>query len=286
MDCTFGRGGHSRAILERLNDQGRVLAVDQDPDAVAAGQSLCAADQRLSLKHAPFTELTQHLQILGWLGKVKGIVLDLGISSPQVDQPKRGFSFLREGPLDMRMNPQRGEPAANWLNRASAQEIAEIFFRYGEERHALRLAKAIVAARRLAPLSTTTQLAQIITAAHPSWPKDKHPATQVFQAIRLFVNQELENLQTVLPQTISALAPGGRLAVISFHSLEDRIVKRFIREQKQGDPFPLRLPVTTAQLQPTLQPVGKPIYPSAAEIQRNPRARSAVLRVAERIVKV
>jgi 16S rRNA (cytosine1402-N4)-methyltransferase len=283
VDCTFGRGGHSRAILNHLGTAGRILALDLDPEAVQEALTLSQNDKRFSIIHTNFSQVKQAINHYGWLGQVDGILLDLGLSSPQVDDPKRGFSFLRDGPLDMRMNPQQGETLATWLAHATLQEVADILKTYGEERHAYRLAKAIITARDQNRLQTTRQLADTIATAHPAWEKHKHPATKAFQAFRIFLNRELEELQQVLPQILDILAPAGRLAVISFHSLEDRIVKRFIRDCVRGDDFPPDLPVKAEALHPKLRAIGKPIYPSVAEIAANPRARSAILRVAERI---
>lgn len=283
LDGTFGRGGHSRAILERLSAHGRLIAFDQDPDAVAAAQTLAATDPRLQIFHTPFSHLKQQLESLELFGTLNGILLDLGISSPQLDNSERGFSFLRTGTLDMRMNPQQGQSVQTWLATAKETEIMNILKDFGEERYAKRIARAIVLARATQPLTTTVQLAEIIAAAHPAWEKDKHPATRSFQAFRIFINQELTQLTQVLPQALDALAIGGRLAMISFHSLEDRIVKRFFRDGARGDDFPPDLPVTTDQLHPRLKILGKPIHPSEAEIQHNIRSRSAVLRVAEKL---
>ncbi len=292
VDCTFGRGGHTEAILNRLGTVGGVLAFDQDPEAVQAAQALCVADNRFSIVHSDFAQLALHVERRGWLGKVNGVLLDLGVSSPQLDTPARGFSFMRDGPLDMRMNPNSTETetetetvtvvgVGKWLSKATTFEIADVLKTYGEERHARRLARAIVAAREQTELKTTRQLADIIAAAHPAWEKDKHPATRCFQALRIFINRELEQLRQVLPQVLEVLAPGGRLVVISFHSLEDRIVKRFIRDCVRGDDFPPGVPVTAKALHPTLRTIGKPVKPSAAEVAANPRARSAIMRVAE-----
>lgn len=283
LDGTFGRGGHSRAILERLSAHGRLIALDQDREAILAAQALAAAEPRLQFFHTPFVHLRQQLEALELFGKLDGILLDLGISSPQLDNSERGFSFLRSGPLDMRMNPQQGHSVQTWLATAKETEIMNILKDFGEERYAKRIARAIVLARATQPLTTTGQLAEIIAAAHPAWEKDKHPATRSFQAFRIFINQELTQLTQVLPQALDALAIGGRLAIISFHSLEDRIVKRFFRDGARGDDFPPDLPVTVEQLRPRLKIIGKPIYPSEAEIQHNIRSRSAVLRVAEKL---
>ena len=283
IDCTFGRGGHSQAILNQLSAHGQVLALDQDPEAVQAAQALMIADDRFSVIQSAFADLKSHVERYGWLSQVKGVLLDLGVSSPQLDSPARGFSFRHDGPLDMRMNPNCGGSVGTWLSKASVKEIAEVLKNYGEERHARRLAEAVVTARQQTELKTTRQLAAILAAAHPAWEKDKHPATRSFQALRIFINRELEQLQQVLPQALDVLAPGGRLVVISFHSLEDRIVKRFIRQQVRGGDLPPDLPLTSAALHPSLRAIGKPIFPNATEIAANPRARSAVLRVAERL---
>lgn len=283
LDGTFGRGGHSRAILARLSAHGRLIAFDQDPEAVEAAQLLAATDSRLRIVHTPFVNLKQQLESLELFGKLNGILLDLGISSPQLDNSERGFSFLRAGTLDMRMNPQQGQSLQTWLETAKETEIMNILKDFGEERYAKRIARAIMTARAVQPLTTTVQLAEIIAAAHPAWEKDKHPATRSFQAFRIFINQELAQLTQVLPQALDALAVAGRLAVISFHSLEDRIVKRFFRDAARGDDFPPDLPVTMDQLHPRLKILGKPISPSETEIQHNIRSRSAVLRGAEKL---
>ncbi len=283
LDGTFGRGGHSRAILEHLSTRGQLIAFDQDPEAVEVGQALAATDPRFQIIHTPFINLKQQLELLELLGKINGILLDLGMSSPQLDNSERGFSFLRAGPLDMRMNPQHGQSLQDWLTTAKETEIMNVLKDFGEERYAKRIARAIVQARATQPLTTTVQLAEIIATAHPAWEKDKHPATRAFQAFRILINQELAQLTQVLPQILEALTVGGRIAIISFHSLEDRIVKRFFRDGARGDDFPLDLPVTVAQLHPRLKMIGKPIYPSDAEIQHNVRSRSAVLRVAEKL---
>lgn len=297
VDCTFGRGGHTQAILNCLGTAGQVLAFDQDPEAVQTAQTWCV-DNRFSIVHSDFAQLAQQLEKRGWLAKVNGVLLDLGVSSPQLDTPARGFSFTHNGPLDMRMNPNHSPTIAEWLSKTTANEITQVLRIYGEEPHARRIARAIVAAREQQELQTTHQLADIIASAIPrpsshstsrfnkGKPKNrgifKHPATRSFQALRIFINRELEQLQQVLPQILEALAPGGRLVVISFHSLEDRIVKRFIRNSVRGDDFPPEVPVTKDALHPRLRAIGKANFPSADEIAANPRARSAVLRVAER----
>ncbi len=283
VDGTFGRGGHARGILARLGSEGRLLAMDKDPRAIAAAQEQFLSDRRFMIERGSFAMLKQQLERRGWLGKVSGVLLDLGVSSPQLDDPERGFSFSHDGPLDMRMDPESGQSAADWLAAAPEQEIVRVLRDYGEERYAKRIARAIVQARTAAPIRTTGQLAEIVRAANPAWEKDKDPATRSFQALRIYINQELDDLEACLPQCVEALARGGRLAVISFHSLEDRIVKRCMRKEARGGEFPPGLPITQAHFHPTLRVIGKAIRASASEVQANPRARSAVLRIAERL---
>lgn len=281
VDGTFGRGGHSRAILAQLGPEGRLLAMDRDPAAVAAGQAL--TDSRFQLVHGSFSGLGEMLRQAGLERKVDGILLDLGVSSPQLDEAGRGFSFRQDGPLDMRMNTTTGETAAEWIAEATQQELEGVIKGYGEERFAKQVAKAIVEARTREPITTTRRLAEVVSKAIKKHEPHQDPATRTFQAIRIYLNRELEELSLVLPQCVEALAEKGRLAVISFHSLEDRIVKRFIREQAQPDDLPRRLPLRGHELpQPRLMAVSKSIRASAAELADNPRARSAVLRVAER----
>jgi 16S rRNA (cytosine1402-N4)-methyltransferase len=276
VDGTFGRGGHSKAILARVGVRGRLLAFDQDP---AAHADRALEDPRLELIHARFSTMTQALAARG-IRHVAGVLLDVGVSSPQLEEPARGFSFMRDGPLDMRMDTTRGETAAEWLDRADEKEIREVIFRYGEERFAKQIAAAIVAAR---PVGTTRQLAEIVGRAVRTREPGQHPATRTFQALRIHVNQELEELEMTLPQAAALLEPGGRLAVVSFHSLEDRVVKNFIRARSTADTFPKGVPVRAADLPtPQLRAVGKAIRASDDEVRRNPRARSAVLRVAEK----
>jgi 16S rRNA (cytosine1402-N4)-methyltransferase len=282
LDGTFGRGGHSGAILERLGEKGRLLAMDKDPEAVAYAHKVFGEERRFIIKQGSFAMLEQWVQENGLMGRMDGILLDLGVSSPQLEAPERGFSFLRDGPLDMRMDNSAGRSAARWLAEAEEHEIAAVLKEYGEERFAKRIARAVVTARQEAPITTTGRLAALIEQAVPVREKGKHPATRSFQAIRIFINRELEDLQAALEQSLRVLAPGGRLAVISFHSLEDRMVKRFIRDHARGDDFPPGVPVTAEMLRPRLKRVGKAIHPGEAEIAENPRARSAVLRVAER----
>ncbi|HQR59775.1 MAG TPA: 16S rRNA (cytosine(1402)-N(4))-methyltransferase RsmH [Methylophilaceae bacterium] len=281
VDGTFGRGGHSQAILARLGAGGRLIALDRDLAAVEAGRAI--QDARFSLTHSGFSGLRQILQELD-VGKVDGVLLDIGISSPQIDEAARGFSFRFDGPLDMRMDQSRGQTAAEFVAEASEQQLREVIKDYGEERFAKQIARAIVAVRAGGqPITTTRQLAKIVAGAVPKTEPGQDPATRTFQALRIFINQELEELSLTLPQCADVLAPGGRLAVISFHSLEDRIVKRFIRSQQDRDNLPSRFPVRASELPPPrLLAVGKAIRPSAAEVSANPRSRSAVLRVAER----
>ena len=281
VDATFGRGGHSRRILQGLNAEGRLIALDRDPAAVAAGRQI--ADPRLKVIHAAFSGMQEALRAEG-VERVEGVLLDLGVSSPQLDEAQRGFSFRLDAPLDMRMDTSRGQTAAEWLAQASQRELAEVIKNYGEERFANAVAKAVVAARSGGAIATTRQLAEIVASAVRTREQGQHPATRSFQAIRIHLNQELEELSLALPQAVAALNPGGRLVVISFHSLEDRIVKRFLRDESRPPQLPARLPLRAAELPPPrLRLVGKPIMPTAAEIDANPRARSAVMRVAERI---
>ena len=283
VDGTFGRGGHSQAILELLGSDAKLLAFDKDPQAIATANTIAANDPRLHVKQGSFTQLKASINELGWQGKVDGIFLDLGVSSPQLDDAERGFSFQYDGPLDMRMDPEHGMSASQWLASADEKDIMQVLFDYGEERFARRIARAIVEKRQEQPISTTKQLASIVAAANPSHEKGKNPATRSFQAIRIFINQELDDLKTCLSQAVDLLAPGGRLVVISFHSLEDRIVKRFMRDQSKGDDYPLDLPVTHVQLNQRMKIIGKAVKAGRAELQENPRARSAVMRIAERI---
>ncbi len=283
VDGTFGRGGHSRAILARLGPAGRLLGLDRDPEALAAGQELADQDPRFSMERGRFAELGAVAERMGLSGRIHGILLDIGVSSPQLDDPARGFSFSADGPLDMRMDPDSGESAAEWLAVASEAEIARVLRELGEERFAGRIARALVQARLQAPIRSTRALATLCEAAVPTREPGKHPATRSFQAIRIHINRELEELAACLAQVCDLLAAGGRLAVISFHSLEDRIVKRFIRDQARGERFPRGVPVTAAEAHPRLRPIGRAIHASPAEVAANPRSRSAVLRVAERL---
>jgi 16S rRNA (cytosine1402-N4)-methyltransferase len=283
MDGTFGRGGHSAAILARLGPEGRLYAVDKDATAVSFGRERFAADPRFHIAQRSFAELLDYAREQGVAGKVNGLLLDLGVSSPQLDDAGRGFSFMQDGPLDMRMNRDAGQSAAEWLAEADEADIARVLKDYGEERFARRIARAIVETRVASPLTTTAQLAALIVRASPKTEKHKHPATRSFQAIRIFINRELEDLRLLLDQALELLAVGARLAVISFHSLEDRIVKRFMQDAARGEQFPKGLPVPDSARNPKLRLIGKAIKASAAEIDANPRARSAVLRIAERL---
>jgi 16S rRNA (cytosine1402-N4)-methyltransferase len=283
IDATFGRGGHSREILQRLNSKGRLLAIDQDPQAQAAAKKEFTQDQRFTFIAGSFKHLQEIAQSQDILGKVQGVLLDLGVSTPQLANPQRGFSFLHDGPLDMRMDTTKGLTAADWLNTAEQNAIADVFKRYGEERFARRIAASIVRARTHEPITTTSRLAQIIAAAQPVWQKGKHPATRCFQALRIFINDELAVLQMCLQQSLEVLAVGGRLLAISFHSLEDRIVKQFIRQHARGEFVPASIP-----LKHSAMPVGRlrelaRVKPSHKEVAENPRARSAILRVAEKL---
>jgi len=283
VDGTFGRGGHARAILAKLGPAGQLIGLDKDPQAISAAQELVKQDERFSIERGSFTMLETVIQRRGLEGKVDGLLLDLGVSSPQLDDPSRGFSFINDGPLDMRMDNENGISAAEWIASAKEREISQVLFDYGEERHGKRIARAICKAREEQEITTTKQLATIVSDANPSHEKNKHPATRSFQAIRIFINAELDDVSSVLKQSVNVLAEGGRLAVISFHSLEDRIAKRFIRKQAKGDDLPRHLPVTVAELNPTFKSIGKAIRAGKKELSVNPRARSAVLRIAEKL---
>ena len=279
VDATFGRGGHSQAILDALGPPGRLVALDRDPEAIEAARRI--ADPRFSIAHAHFSELDHVLADLG-IAQVDGVLFDLGVSSPQIDDASRGFSFRLDGPLDMRMDPTRGESAAQWLARAGEADIREVIRDYGEERFAKQIAAAIVAARATEPLGRTRQLAKLVGEAVRTREAGQDPATRTFQALRIFVNRELEEVSLSLPQAARRLSPGARLAVISFHSLEDRIVKRFIRALGVPD-LPRDLPLRASEMPlAVLEPVGRAARASAAEVRANPRARSATLRTAER----
>ena len=277
LDGTFGRGGHSRAILNSLSSSGRLIAFDKDPQAESSAEQF-ADDPRFEFVPASFTEIAVRVA----KAELDGILLDLGVSSPQLDNAERGFGFSDDGPLDMRMDTRTGITAAQWLAAAPEAEIADVIKTYGEERFAKRMAAAIVKARTESPITRTKQLATIVAEANPKWEPNKHPATRAFQAIRIFIDRELEDLEIALGHMIDALSEGGRLVVISFHSLEDRIVKRFMRDQARGHQLPKYVPVTDSDTGKTLNLIGKALKPSAGEVQRNPRSRSAIMRVAER----
>jgi len=281
IDCTFGRGGHSRTILDQLGENGRLLAFDRDPDAIAAIGQQFLDDPRFTLVHGSYTKLEETVKALNLVKKVNGVLLDLGVSSPQLDDASRGFSFMHDGDLDMRMDNSKGMTAAEWLNQAPAEEIANVLYEYGDERFSRRIARVIVERREEEPVVRTTQLTELVTSTIPNREKNKHPATRTFQAIRIFINRELEELDAVLIQAMNVLADNGRLLVISFHSLEDRLVKRFMRDQSRGVDIPREIPVTHDVFKSKLTIVGKPVRSKPDEIKNNPRARSAVLRIAE-----
>ena len=283
VDATFGRGGHTALILRALGPEGRVLALDRDPQAVAAGERQFAHEVRLTLAHASFADLATLVPAHAHQHPCRGVLFDLGVSSPQLDDPRRGFSFRADGPLDMRMDPTRGAPVSAWLARAGVDEIRQVIATFGEERFARRVAQAIVARRGKGPLVSTGELAALVAGAVRTREPGKHPATRTFQALRMFINDELGQLERGLRAAAEVLAPGGRLAVISFHSLEDRAVKRFMQRESQVDPALGKLPVIPAEARPRLKLIGRKMRPSATEMARNPRARSALLRVAERL---
>lgn len=281
IDATFGRGGHSQAILKHLSSAGRLIVFDKDPEAIQVAKAL--NDARIIIHHGSFADLAQVAEQHGYSGQVAGIFMDLGVSSPQLDQAERGFSFMHDGPLDMRMDSSQGQTAADWVNHAEEKDIVHVLRVYGEERFAKRIAHRILLEREEAPIETTSKLAQIISDAIPKHDKHKHPATRSFQAIRIEVNQELADLEALLTQSIDVLKPGGRLAAISFHSLEDRIVKQFINKAAQGDQVPSHIPIRGEAENKLLRKIGKPIVASEKEISENARSRSARLRVAEKI---
>lgn len=283
VDGTFGRGGHSALVMQQLSADGRLLGIDKDLAAIATAKTRFADDSRFAIAHGSFAELAELVAERDMTGKVAGVLLDLGVSSPQLDEAERGFSFMQDGPLDMRMDQTRGQSAAEWINTASEDDIIWVFREYGEERFAKRMARAILAERQKSPFTRTKHLAEVIKEANPAWEKGKHPATRAFQAIRIQVNSELTDLDSVLEQALAVLAPGGRLVVISFHSLEDRAVKRFIRRQELGDPVPKGLPLRDDQLNKRMRSLSKAIKASDEEVNANVRSRSAVMRVAEKL---
>ena len=285
VDGTYGRGGHSREILQRLGERGRLLVMDRDPQAIAAAEAEHGEDQRVTIIHDEYAQLDNYLERLGWLEQVDGLLLDLGVSSPQLDDAGRGFSFQASGPLDMRMNPEQGQSAADWLMTADEKEVSDVLWRLGEEKFSRRIARRIVEQREQEPLRDTAQLAELIRQCVPAGREKKHPATRSFQAIRIRINRELEQLQQLLDSLFRVLRIGGRVAIISFHSLEDRLVKRFFRKESTAPALPRGLPLRESErdLGQRLRLIGKAIKPSSQETEDNPRARSAVLRVAERI---
>lgn len=283
VDATYGRGGHAEEIMKRLDQSGRLLALDRDPQAVEAARRRFGNDERVYVEQAAFSRLGHYCDRHGLSGRVNGILFDLGVSSPQLDDAARGFSFRGDGPLDMRMDPTADTPrAAEWLNVVSEQELAQVVRDYGEERYARRIARAIVHRRSERPIETTRDLTEIVARAVPTREAGKDPATRTFQAIRIHVNRELDELAAALPQAVRVLAPGGRLAVISFHSLEDRMVKRFLRGESQGPELPRKLPVRANAFRARLKLLSRAIRAGQEEVKRNPRARSATLRIAER----
>lgn len=282
IDATFGRGGHSVEILQLIDNKGNLICIDKDPEAIQVATAL--QDKRIIVRQGSFKRIKEWVEELNMTGKISGILLDLGVSSPQLDNPLRGFSFLKDGPLDMRMDLTQKFTAADWINHAKEAEIAQVLYEYGEERFARRIAKAIVNERVQMPIVTTKRLAEIVSRANPKWEKHKHPATRAFQAIRILVNSELSELQDCLEQCLEVLAVKGRLLVISFHSLEDRIVKQFMHKHISGGDIPSGVPLRQDQLNIRLRSVGRAIRASVAEIHNNPRARSAVLRVMEKII--
>jgi 16S rRNA (cytosine1402-N4)-methyltransferase len=283
VDGTFGRGGHSRAILERLNAQGRLIAIDRDPQAINSAPTELTNDPRIEFIRSDFAELATCLEEQGIGGQVDGLLFDLGVSSPQLDEAERGFSFLRDGPLDMRMDPDSGVSAADWLQSVEEATLKRVIYKYGEDRDAPRIARAIVSARDKARISTTLQLADIVASVVPAHVRKKHPATKTFQAIRIFINDELGQIEAALERSVDVLKSGGRLCVISFHSLEDRIVKRFMRDASRESEQYRGMPDVPEEFRPRMKLIGKAISASSEEIADNVRARSAHLRVAERV---
>lgn len=282
IDATYGRGGHSSAILSRLSSRGRLLAIDRDPQAAESALHQSKQDSRFSFNQISFDKIAQLLSEQQQFENPNGILFDLGVSSPQLDQAERGFSFSQDGSLDMRMDTTKGETVAEWLTRAEESDIADVLYKLGEERFSRRIARKIVDTRLQSPITTTNQLATLISQAVPKRDPHKHPATRSFQALRILINDELNQLQQALPLAFNLLANGGRLVVISFHSLEDRLVKHFMRDRSRGKRYPDRLPIPHQEISTDLKIIGKPVRPNATEIASNPRARSAIMRIAER----
>lgn len=283
VDGTFGRGGHSRKILGGLDDHARLFVFDKDADAIEVAQALSENDKRVNVVHASFTQIKAVMASQGLLEKVDGVLLDLGLSSPQLDESERGFSFMRNGPLDMRMNKQAGKSAAEWIKEVDEAELAQVIKEFGEERFAKKIARRIAEERQQQDITDTSTLADIVSQAIPKWEKHKHPATRSFQAIRIYINRELEDLSELLEQILQVLKQGGRLVVISFHSLEDRIVKQWMKAMEKGDDLPSYIPVKHTELNKKVKIIGKAIKPGDQEIHKNPRARSAIMRVAEKL---
>ena len=280
LDATYGRGGHATALLERIGATGRLLVVDRDPQAITEARRRHGDDGRVVIEQAAFADAPEVVKRLGWHGRLDGILVDLGVSSPQLDDSQRGFSFRQDGPLDMRMDPSHGEPVSGWLARVEEAELIEVLREFGEERHARRIARAVLKARASEPLTTTGQLAEVVRRAHPDWRKGHDPATRTFQALRIRINGELDQLADFLAQATDLLAIGGRLAVISFHSLEDRMVKRFMRGDAEREELPAWLPLLPSESHHRLKPFGRARRAGSVELAVNPRARSAVLRLA------
>ncbi|MCO7224000.1 16S rRNA (cytosine(1402)-N(4))-methyltransferase RsmH [Pleionea sp. CnH1-48] len=283
VDGTFGRGGHSQLILKQVDNQCQLIAFDKDMQAIKHAEQILGANDSFSIAHRSFAEMEEEIKQRGLDGQVDGVLLDLGVSSPQLDEAERGFSFMHDGPLDMRMDQSQGWSAAEWLARASVDEIRRVIKEYGEERFATRIARAIVEIREETPITTTAQLAKIIDEAVPKKDPGKHPATRSFQAIRIHINKELSDLEAGLDAAMSILKPGGRMVVISFHSLEDRIVKRFFKKLAKGDDFPRDFPITADEIKPKMKLLGKPQKPAGDEVDENIRSRSAIMRVAEKL---
>ena len=282
VDGTFGRGGHAQLILESLSEQGQLVAIDKDPEAVRVATELAEVDRRFSIEHGSFSEVKNYVEARSWPGAT-GILVDLGVSSPQLDDAERGFSFMNDGPLDMRMDISSGISAADWVRQVEESELIRVLREYGEEKFARRIAAAIIRERDIAPINTTARLASVVAEANPAWEKHKHPATRAFQAIRIEVNQELNDLELFLENASEALSVGGRLVVISFHSLEDRMVKRFMKKMAKGDEPPPGVPVLECDITRRFKVMSKAMKPSKQEIERNPRSRSAVMRVLEKL---
>ncbi len=282
VDCTFGRGGHSQLILDKLSEHGRLIGIDKDPRAIATGKELASRDSRFKICHGSFADMQKMVDEVGEGKAVAGVLMDLGVSSPQLDEAERGFSFMKDGPLDMRMNTEDGQTAQEWVNSAKEEDIANVFYEFGEERCSRRLARAVVARREQTPFERTLDLAEVIKVAHPRWEKNKHPATRCFQAMRIYLNNELGDLTNGLQVATDMLSKSGRLVVISFHSLEDRMVKHFIRDKEKGPQLPPDLPIMESDYPKELKHIGKAIKASKSEVDVNVRSRSAIMRIAQK----